>query len=183
MAGYFSLAFVLTTVAISLCVGTETVPSILGETRPPCNTTLTTFRELQLQEAVTLNRTLPWQKYADSDSTYVVCVNLQPGTVENVGYSSVAIESVSLIITGSRSASNSSQGALALVTCETQPASNDSDPIGYPLSVSNSSLVVIEGVEFEGCIRPLQLNQVTRVEFIACKFRYLHFYCTGLTKL
>lgn len=177
MADHFLLAFVLTTVAIGLCVGTETVPSILGETRPPCNTTLTTFRELQ--EAVTLNRTLTWQKYADSDSTYVVCVNLQPSTVEYVGYSSVAIESVSLIITGSRSASNSSQGALALVTCETQPASNDSDPIGYPLSVSNSSLVVIEGVEFEGCIRPLQLNQITRVEFIACKFRYLNFYCTG----
>ena len=96
----------------------------------------------------------------------MVCVNLQPGN-EYIDYSPISVDFASVIITGSASGS--------VVRCRDVPST--SGELGLdnytqsPLIFTNSSLVIIEGLQFEGCQRPLQFNQVVRVEFISSSFR------------
>ena len=126
--------------------------------RPSCNSTLTSFQELQAATK---------QTETFYTSNYVLCVNLQPGRVENISYSSIAIDSISLIITGSSHGAGSDD-APPVVECDYNGELSLSE---HPLVVTNSSLVIIEGVQFEECMRPLQFNQVQRVELRHSKFR------------
>ena len=158
-------ALILSTVVVhfSFCVRTD-LP--VQPVRPSCSSTLTTLRELRAAAIKFYNQSVTSRQ---NDSEPVVCVNLQPHTVEYVGYSFLVIESVSLVITG-QSTGNDSK-AVPVVMCEPQFNGNLTEG-DYPFSVTNSSLVAIEGVHFEGCLRPLQFNNITRIVILACEFRY-----------
>ena len=135
MAEDFILLYVLVLVIARFTVSIQS-PS----ERPSCNGTLTKFGELQ----AVMNQTET--SYA---SDYVLCVNLQPGSVEYIGYSLTAIDSISLIITGfSQEAAAGNDDALPIVKCETKEYSGELSLIEYPLVVTNSSLVIIESVQF-----------------------------------
>ena len=123
--------------------------------RPPCNQTLTTLQQLQ---KITLNP-------ATQSTDYVLCVNLmQSAPLQQISYSAAEILYASVIISGNSS----------VVRCEA-PLSTEQLPLSdytrFPLVFTNSSLVVIEGVQFEGCMRPLKFNWVTRVELTSSSFR------------
>ena len=163
---FFSLALSILVVHSCVCVQTD-FP--IQTERPLCNRTFTTLRELQAaSNEIDRNVTL-WQ-YSDSD--YVLCVNLQPESTEYIGYSSAVFDSIShVVITGTVDSS--------VVKCET-PFNGGlpmNDYVNFPLIITNSSLVVIDGVQFEDCMRPLQFNQVTRIELVSCNFRYLSVPC------
>ncbi len=124
--------------------------------RPPCNQTLTTLQQLQ---EVSLNP-------ATQSTDYVLCVNLmQSVTSQQISYSAAEILYASVIISGNNS---------SIVRCMT-PLSTEQLPLNnytqFPLIFTNSSLVVIEGVQFEGCMRPLRFNWITRVELTSSSFR------------
>lgn len=128
--------------------------------RPPCNYTLSSLSSLH-QDA---ESKASWQSL-----DVVICVDLQPGN-EYLDYSSTSIDLASVVITGSATGS--------VVQCrinESQASSGGEleldDYTRFPLVFTNSSLVIIEGVQFERCQRPLQFKQVTRVEFISSSFR------------
>ena len=127
--------------------------------RPNCNQTVSTLSSLrEITASVNDSETM---RLTD----YVICVNLRPGnTTEQIGYSSTVIDSVSVIITGTTG---------SVVKCETPPSGRLplSDYTQFPLMFTNSSLVIIEGVQFEGCMRPLKFKWVTRVEFVSSSFR------------
>ena len=159
MAPYFFLIAVLLLLVLDVARFTVSIQSLAE--RPSCNSTFTSLRELQ----AAINRT----ETVDA-ADYVFCVNLQPYSVEYIGYSLSMIDSIGLIITGS-SQGVGNDGAAPVVKCETNLNSRDLSLNEYPLAVTNSSLVVIEGVQFEGCMRPLQFNQVQRVELLQSKFR------------
>ena len=167
------LAFFLATLVIQSCSCFQTdLPSPTLSERPPCNASFPTLKDLQ----AVINRNETHPQIADSEN--VLCVNLQPGSVEYIDYSLLDIESMSLVITA-ESAGNGSTRRAPVIMCEPRSAnSSDLSPSDYPLTVTNSSLVVIEGVHFVGCMRPLQLNQVTRVEIVSSQFRYIHLLCT-----
>jgi hypothetical protein len=135
--------------------------------RPSCNSTLTSFRDLQ----AATNQT----EISRASADYVLCVSLQPGSVEYIGYSSTPVDSVSLIITGSSQGAGSGiSDAPPVVKCREPIKDNTGLELSlneYPLVVTNSSLVIIEGVQFEECMRPLQFNQIQRVELWHNKFR------------
>lgn len=124
--------------------------------RPPCNQSLTSLRELlklTLDEPTELGST-----------EYVLCVNLPPGRTENIEYSAGEIKYASVIISGNSS----------VVECETSPSEGElslSNHTTFPMIFASSSLVVVEGVHFEGCTRPLQFKWITRVEVILSSFR------------
>ena len=134
--------------------------------RPSCNSTFTSFQDLQ----AAINQT-----ETSHGADYVLCVNLQPGSVEYIGYSSTAFDSVSLIITGSSQGAGSYISyAAPVVKCREPKDYSVSGELSlneYPLVVTNSSLVIIEGVQFEDCMRPLQFNQIRRVELRQSIFR------------
>lgn len=123
--------------------------------RPSCNQTLTTLQ--QLQEA-TLNS-------ITQSLDYILCVDLaQSASPLQISYSAAEILYASVIITGNSS----------VVRCKTPPTSGQlplSDYTQFPLIFTNSSLVIVEGVHFEGCMRPLKFNWVTRVELTSSSFR------------
>ena len=119
--------------------------------RPPCNQTLSSLSSL-LQTINDLDRL----------SYYVICVNLQAGNVsEDIDYSPVSIDSISVIITGSSG---------SVIKCHNEQQLPLSDYTQFPLTFTNSSLVVIQGVQFEGCMRPLKFKWVTRIEIISSTF-------------
>ena len=136
--------------------------------RPSCNSTFTSFQDLQ----AAINRT---ETSHGASADYVLCVNLQPGSVEYIGYSSTAVDSVSLIITGfSQGAASYISDGAPVVKCREPKDDSVSGELSlneYPLVVTNSSLVVIDGVQFEDCMRPLQFNQIQRVELRQSIFR------------
>ena len=122
--------------------------------RPPCSEVLASIQELR--ETIALNET--------TENDLVLCVDLPPDRIEVIeDYSTDEIKYASVIISGSGSVikcAASQDGDLPL-----------SDYTKFPLTFSNSSLVVIEGVHFEGCLRPLQFKWVTRIEFHMSSFR------------
>ena len=123
--------------------------------RPPCNQSLTSLQQLQ---EVSLNP-------ATQSTDYVLCVNLmQSATSQQISYSAAEILYASVIISGNSS----------VVRCEA-PLNTEQLPLNdytqFPLIFANSSLVIIEGVQFEGCMRPLRFNWVTRVELTSSNFR------------
>jgi hypothetical protein len=123
--------------------------------RPPCNETLPSLSSLR-ETVNNLNR-------QSTDPDYVICVNIQEQNMsEGIGYSSMSIDSVSVILTGSSG---------SVIKCRNEwqlPLSNYTQ---FPLIFTNSSLVIIEGVQFEGCMRPLKFNWITRIEIISSMFR------------
>ena len=121
--------------------------------RPPCNQTLPSLSSLR-EIANSLGR---------PSTDYVICVILQSGNVsEDIDYSPVGIDSISVIITGSTG---------SIIKCRDHDQLPLSDYTQFPLIFTNSSLVIIEGVQFEGCMRPLRFKWVTRVEVISSSFR------------
>ena len=90
-------------------------------------------------------------KYVD-----VLCVTLPQGKVEVLNYSLQEIKYASVIISGNSS----------MVKCVASPKQQTQ----YPLLFTNSSLVVLEGVHFMGCTRPLRFIWVTRIEIIQSTF-------------
>lgn len=151
---------VLVSLVVMACSVTVSVQSLAE--RPSCNSTLTSFRDLQAATN---------QTETSYTSNYVLCVNLQPGSTEYIGYSSTTIDSISLIITGFSQGAGS-DGAPPVIKCDTtQYSAGELSLSEYPLVVTNSSLVIIEGVQFEECMRPLQFNQIQRVELRYSKFR------------
>ena len=123
--------------------------------RSPCNQTLASLQELQ---EASLNA-------VTQSPDYVLCVDLQsnrPAAPQYISYVDKDIAYSSVIITGNGS----------VVKCE-KPSSELSlnDYSQFPLIFSNSSLVVIEGVSFEGCMRPIQFKWVRRVELTSTNFR------------
>lgn len=122
--------------------------------RPPCNQTLTNFEDLREATLVDITRSID----------YVLCVDLGPTALHNISYVTTDVEYASVIISGNSS----------VVKCEA-PSINLplNDYTRFPLVFSNSSLVVIEGVRFEGCLRPLQFKWVTRVELVSSSFRWV----------
>ena len=123
--------------------------------RPPCNDTLSSLRDLQ---DASLN---PGAQSTD----YVICVDLtssNSAATDLLRYVSTEIKYASVIISGNKS----------LVNCEVLSRDLPLDDYSqFPLIFSNSSLVVIEDVHFEGCMRPLKFNWVTRVEIISSTLR------------
>ena len=117
--------------------------------RPPCNQTLPSLSSLR-ETANSLGR---------QSTDYVICVNLNVS--ENVDYSPMVFDSISVIITGSSG---------SIIKCRNEQQLPLSDYTKFPLIFTNSSLVVIEGVHFEGCMRPLKLKWITRVEIISSNF-------------
>lgn len=93
----------------------------------------------------------------------VLCVNLTQGTEYIAEYSANEINNVSVIISGNDS----------VVQC--MPPDDGELPLSdytrFPLIFSNSSFVVIEGVHFKGCVRPIRFEYVTRLEFVMSSFR------------
>ena len=121
--------------------------------RPRCNQTLASLKHLQEASLDVITRS----------NDYVLCVDLLgPSTLEYIGYATTDIEYASVIISGNDS----------VVRCE--PPTTElplNDYTQFPLTFSNSSLVAIEGVRFESCLRPLQFKWVTRVELTSSSFR------------
>ena len=154
MALYFNV-FLLLSTCMCICSASGLLELIK---RPPCNQTLTTLQQLK---EVSIN-------YNITQSTdYVLCVDLVQSTApQQISYTTTEIEYASVIISGSNS----------VVRCETLRARTTgqlplSDYTQFPLIFSNSSLVIIEDVHFEGCMRPLQFKWVTRVELTSSSFR------------
>ena len=150
----FKLLHLLSSILWSSELGsTFSSPLALAE-RPPCNQTLPSLSSLQ-ETVNNLGR---------QSTDYVICVNLPAGNVtENIDYSHMAINSISVIITGSSG---------SVVKCRNEQQLPLNDYTQFPLIFINSSLVIIEGVHFEGCMRPLKFNWVTRIEIISSSFRY-----------
>ena len=122
------------------------------EERPPCNQTLPSLSSLQ-ETVNNLGR---------QSTDYVICVNLPAGNVtENIDYSRMTIDSISVIITGNSG---------SVIKCRNEQQLPLSDYTQFPLIFTNSSLVIIEGVHFEGCMRPLKLKWITRIEIISSNF-------------
>ena len=120
--------------------------------RPQCNQTLTTLGDIHESS----------QNVTARSADYVLCVDLGPTALHYISYVATDVEYASVIISGNGS----------VVKCEapfTELPLNDYTR--FPLAFSNSSLVVIEGVRFQGCLRPLQFKCVTRVELISSSFR------------
>ena len=84
---------------------------------------------------------------------YVLCVTLPQGKVEVLNYSLQEIKYASVIISGNGS----------VVKCVAPPEQQT-------LFFTNSSLVVLEGVHFMGCTRPLRFKWVTRIEIVQSTF-------------
>lgn len=149
----FLLGFIL---YINSVVGSSFSSPLALVERPPCNRTLPSLSSLR-ETVINLNR-------QSTDSDYVICVNLQAQNIsESIDYSPMSIDSMSVIITGS------SQGSVIKCCNEQQlPLSNYTQ---FPIIFTNSSLVIIEEVEFEGCMRPLKFKWVTRIEIISSTFR------------
>lgn len=151
MAFYFNFFLLLSSWT---CVYSIPEFSTLSE-RPSCNQTLSSLQELR--EAT--------RNEVTQSTDYVLCVDLTrtSATLEYLGYFTTEIEYVSVIITGNSS----------VVKCETPPSEELplSDYTKFPLVFTNSSLVIIESVRFEGCMRPIQFKWVTRVELISSSFR------------
>ena len=94
---------------------------------------------------------------------YVICVNLPAGNVtEDVDYSTASIDFINVIITGSSG---------SVIKCRNEQQLSLNDYTQFPLVFTNSSLVIIEGVHFEECMRPLKFNWVTRIEIVSSTFR------------
>ena len=141
----YSLRFILWSCLLGCSFSS---PLALAE-RPPCNQILPSLSSLQ-------------EASSDRQSTdYVICVNLQAGT-EDIDYSPVSIDSISVIITGSSG---------SVIKCRNEQQLPLSDYTQFPLIFTNSSLVIIQGVRFEGCMRPLKFKWVTRIEIILSTFR------------
>ena len=122
--------------------------------RPPCNQTVTTLQQLQ---EVSLNTTT-------QSMDYVLCVDMQSASPQKISYSTTEILYASVIITGNSS----------IMRCQSPPSTGQlplSDYTQFPLIFTNSSLVVIQGVQFDGCMRPLKFNWVVRVELTASSFQ------------
>ena len=155
MAKHFILLLVLMLVIARFTVSIQSPAE-----RPSCNRTVMSFQDLQ----TAMNQT-----ETSYTLNYVLCVNLQPDSIECIN-SSTVIDSISLIITGS--SQGAAAGSTPTVKCETKDYSGELSLNEYPLVVTNSSLVIIEGVQFEECMRPLQFNQIQRVELRRSIFRY-----------
>ena len=150
MAPY--LNFFLSLLTCWTCI--HTISGKLESTRrPPCDQTLTNLRELQ---EASLNP-------ATQSTDYVLCVNLSAAS-QQISYSAAEILYASVIISGNSS----------VVRCEA-PLNTEQLPLSdytqFPLTFTNSSLVIIEGVQFEGCMRPLKFKWVTRLELTSSSFR------------
>ena len=120
--------------------------------RPQCNQTLANLEDIHEASQDVITRS----------ADYVLCVDLEPTVPHYISYVTTDVEYASVIISGNGS----------VVKCE---ASSTELPLNdytkFPLAFSNSSMVVIEGVRFQGCLRPLQFKWVARVELISSSFR------------
>ena len=99
------------------------------------------------------------------DNIETVYVNLREGHREVIGTTIREIERVNVNITGTDS----------VIECESQSTGGElplDNYNGFPLIFSESSLVVIRGVKFRGCPRPLRFKWVTRIELVLSSFRY-----------
>lgn len=151
MASY-SPVFVLLSVWTCICG----VSGLLEfSQRPQCNQTVTSLQELQ--EAALDD------DHSTRSTDFVLCVDLRSHSApQNVSYVKTSIDYATVIISGNNS----------VVKCETSRSDLPlSDYTRFPLIFSNSSLVVVEGVRFEGCMRPIQFKWVNRVELISSSFR------------
>ena len=131
----------------------STVYGLLKVTdRPQCNQTLTNVEGIHKAS----------QGVNTRSADYVLCVNLRPTALYYISYVTTDVEYTSVIISGNGS----------VVKCEAPSTELPLDDYTrFTLAFSNSSLVVIEGVHFQGCLRPLQFKWVTRVELISSSFR------------
>lgn len=117
--------------------------------RPLCNQTVVGLRALR---EIVRDGNMESVKAA-------LCVSLPQREVEPLNYTIQEIKYTSVIISGNDS----------MVKCEAPPS--ESDPqTQYPLTFTNSSLVVIDGVHFEGCTQPLRFKWVTRIEIVQSNF-------------
>ena len=93
-----------------------------------------------------------------------VCVNLQPNSTETLGYTDTALN-FSVVVRGNSSNS---------VTCEENPTNTDVDDLSsythFPLRFHNASFVIITGVHFNGCKRPLQFQWVQSIVISSSNF-------------
>ena len=119
--------------------------------RPLCNQTVVGLRALR---EIAGN--------GDTESVEnVLCVTLPQGEIEAINYTIPEIKYTSVMISGNGS----------VVKCESPPGEADLEPQSqYPLFFTSSNLVVLEGVHFEGCTRPLRFKWVTRIEIIQSNF-------------
>ena len=151
MVLYLNFFFFLSTGWTCIC----STSGLLESARSPlCNQTVTTLQQLR---EVSLNP-------ATRSMDYVLCVDLmQSASPLIISYSATEILYTSVIITGNSS----------IVRCESPPSTGQlplTDYTQFPLIFTNSSLVIIQGVQFEGCMRPLKFNWVVRVELTASSF-------------
>lgn len=138
---------------IFVCIYISSVSGLLQMTdRPQCNQTISNLKDIHETSEDVITRS----------ADYVLCVDLEPTALQNISYVTTDVLYASVIISGNGS----------VVKCEAPSAELPlNDYTRFPLAFSNSSLVVIEGVRFQGCLRPLQFKWVTRVELISSSFR------------
>ena len=153
--GLYRGVFLFGIILCNIVVGSSFSSSLELAERPPCNQTLPSLSSLR-ETANNLNR-------QSTDSDYVICVNLQAGNVsKGIDYSPMSIDSISVIITGSSG---------SIIKCRNEQQLPLNDYTQFPLIFTNSSLVIIQRVQFEGCMRPLKFKWVTRIEIISSTFR------------
>ena len=124
---------------------------------PPCGIILTSLRELRNLGGAVFE---------------TVCVNLPRGHREVIGVSREPIEGVDVIIAGTDSVVECRGGSAS-----GEQTANGGDYSEFPLIFSSSNLVVIRGVLFKGCVRPLRFKWVTRIELTLSDFRYIYIHC------
>lgn len=96
-----------------------------------------------------------------ADST--VCVNLQPNSSETLSYTDTPLH-FSVVVIGSDSN----------VKCEESPMNIDVDDLSkythFPLHFHNASYVMIAGIHFHDCKRPLQFEWVESIVISSSSF-------------
>ena len=125
--------------------------------RPRCNLTLSSLTSLRNLFNNSAGQT--------ANETAVICVDLLP-VEEYLNYTSDDISAAAVIITGSTDGTS-------VVRCHQDPELGLNEYSVFPLIFTNTGLVVVERVLFEGCQRPLHFIEVTRVEVVSSTFRYV----------
>ena len=125
---------------------------VVGEHEWTCSRNISRLQEIQTA-----------QIDIETPTDFTMCVKMSPGD-HYINYTRTAI-TYNVILMGSNST----------VRCD--PSKDASTlPLGdytrFPFIFTNSSLVRIENIHFERCMRPLQFNDVINIQLVNVSFRY-----------
>ena len=138
------------TLLVQLC--SLLITTAVGKQEWTCSRNISTLQEIQAA-----------QIDIETPTDFTMCVKMSPGN-HYINYTRTAI-TYNVIPIGSKST----------VWCD--PFENSStlplrDYIRFPFIFTNSSLVRITNIHFEGCMRPLQFKEVISFQLVNASFRY-----------